>query len=71
MTEQQNLGKLCPFSTDCPVYQEKLTIDRISPFLIKNVFCNRGYKGWKNCERYKQAESGNPVPQTASPYKIE
>lgn len=69
MTEQQYLGKLCPYAKDCPVYQGGLIIERISTSLIKNVFCNRGYKGWKNCERYKLAEEGSEVPLTATPYK--
>lgn len=69
MTDQQYLGKLCPYSKTCPVYQEHLVIERISPFLIKNVFCNRGYKGWKNCERFKLEETGAEVPPTATPYK--
>jgi hypothetical protein len=66
---EQRLGKRCPYAKECPVYQEKLLIDRISPFLIKNVFCNRGYKGWKNCERFKLADEGSEVPPTATPYK--
>ncbi len=67
--EQQYLGKLCPQSKICPVYNEKLIVDEISPFLIKNVFCNRGYKGWKNCMRFNLAEQGLTIPQTTTPYK--
>ena len=52
MVNQRHLGKLCPFAKECPVYQEELLIDKISPFLIKNVFCNRGEKGWLGCEKH-------------------
>lgn len=69
MNNQQYLGKLCPNTKDCPVYQGELIIDRTSTFLIKNVFCNRGFKGWKNCERFRLADEGNEVPQTSTPYK--
>ena len=70
MLEQQNLGKVCPHSGTCPVYQGELIIERISPFLIKNVFCNRGYKGWNNCERFKLTIAGHEDAATATPYKI-
>ncbi|WP_430972845.1 hypothetical protein [Sunxiuqinia rutila] len=70
MINQRHLGKLCPYSKDCPVYQEELKIERVSSFLIKNVFCNRGYKGWKNCERFKLADEGLAIPTTATPYKV-
>ncbi len=69
MINQRHLGKLCPYAKDCPVYQEELKIEKVSSFLIKNVFCNRGYKGWKNCERFKLAEEGQEIPETATPYK--
>lgn len=69
MINQRHLGKLCPYSSECPVYQEKLIIEGVSSFLLKNVFCNRGQKGWKNCERFKLADAGQEVPATATPYK--
>lgn len=69
MINQRYLGKLCPYSKDCPVYQEEMQIKGISTFLIKNVFCNRGHKGWKNCERFKLYDDGQEVPATATPYK--
>lgn len=69
MISQRHLGKLCPYAKDCPVYQGDLKIKKISSFLIKNVFCNRGYKGWKNCERFKLADEGQEIPATATPYK--
>jgi len=69
MIKQQYLGKLCPYSKTCPVYCETFIVDQVSPFLIKNVFCNRGPKGWNNCERFKIKEQGVEVPPTATPYK--
>lgn len=69
MNELRYLGKRCPYAGECPVYHEELTIEKISPFLIKNVFCNRGMKGWKNCERFNVAETGETIPATATPYK--
>ena len=63
-----NLGKLCKHSADCPVYQNKN--DKITRplFLIRNVFCNRGYKGWSNCKRYLLLEQGQEVEAHITPY---
>lgn len=69
MNNKKHYGNLCQFAKECPVYQGDLIIDKISPFLLKNVFCNRGYKGWSNCERYKQAETGIEVSANATPYE--
>ncbi|MGD9555528.1 MAG: hypothetical protein AB7V25_00750 [Mangrovibacterium sp.] len=69
MLEQQNLGKLCPYSVTCPVYQERLIVERVPPFLIRNVFCNRGQKGWNNCVRYRLIAEDKEAPVTATPYK--
>ncbi|HZL10254.1 MAG TPA: hypothetical protein VFC65_09665 [Prolixibacteraceae bacterium] len=68
MSEQRDYGKICQFNKTCPVYQGNLVIEEISNTLIKNVFCNRGFKGWKNCERYKLAEEGGEIPENATPY---
>lgn len=64
----QYLGKRCPHATTCPVFQGKLAIKRVPLMLIKNVFCNRGIKGWKNCKRFQLAEAGDEIPLTATPY---
>ncbi|WP_340112335.1 hypothetical protein [Maribellus mangrovi] len=46
-----NLGNRCQFAAECPIFQgEEET--KIELSLFRNVFCNRGYKGWKNCDRY-------------------
>jgi len=44
---------LCQYIKICPVYQGQEEIS-VTPLVIyKNVFCNRGLKGWNNCERFK------------------
>ena len=70
MNDKKNYNSLCQFAKECPVYDGTLVIERISPFLLKNVFCNRGFKGWKNCERYKLAETGLEVPENSTPYQM-
>jgi len=71
MRDQKYFGYLCQHANNCPVYQETLIVERISLPLLKNVFCNRGYNGWKNCERFRIAEAGVKIPETASPYNVE
>lgn len=70
MNDKKNYNSLCQFAKECPVFQGDLIIERISPFLLKNVFCNRGFKGWRNCERYKLAEMGVEIPAQATPYEL-
>lgn len=68
MRELPNVGRLCPFAKECPVYHGHIQIKNISLHLIKNVFCNRGEKGWTNCNRYRIAITGENIPATATPY---
>lgn len=68
MIEQQYLGKLCPFAKDCPVYLGELLVEKVSTMLVRNVFCNRGLMGWKNCKRYLIAKAGLEIPENATPY---
>ena len=69
MRDQKYFGYLCQHSKSCPVYQETLIVEEISLSLLKNVFCKRGYNGWKNCERFKLTETGVEAPESATPYK--
>lgn len=63
-----NTGQRCPFAQQCPVYSGEVQIENTSLYLIKNVFCNRGKKGWYNCNRYQIVISGDEVPEAATPY---
>lgn len=48
-----NLGSRCHFANQCTLFKgEEKT--KIELSIFRNVFCNRGPKGWKNCERYKE-----------------
>lgn len=68
MIEQRYLGKLCPFAMSCTIYQGDIILERISTTLLRNVFCNRGHMGWKNCSRYKLAIEGEEIPEAETPY---
>ncbi|HKJ79444.1 MAG TPA: hypothetical protein VKA10_07910 [Prolixibacteraceae bacterium] len=62
------LGKLCKYSKECSVYGGKNTEIEKPLFIIKNVFCNRGQKGWSNCKRFILYEQGQTVNDNITPY---
>lgn len=63
-----NSGKLCKYADTCPVYNNKSETISTPLHILRNVFCNRGSRGWENCVRYQLEESDKEVPATASPY---
>lgn len=64
------IERICKYARECPVYQDQLAIDGKPLFLIRNVFCNRGSKGWNNCIRYRTLESGKQANKETTPYKL-
>lgn len=48
-----NLGSRCHFANECSLFQGKEKT-KIPLSIFRNVFCNRGMKGWKNCDKYNQ-----------------
>jgi len=48
---------ICPYIKECPIFQGKVATNGIPLTLYKNVFCNRGAKGWNNCEQYLEYKS--------------
>lgn len=49
----------CQYIKTCPVYQGKDETKSSSLIIYRNVFCNRGLKGWNNCKQfidYKEQE---------------
>jgi hypothetical protein len=63
-----NLGMRCKYADECPVFSGKTPIDNMPLHLVRNVFCNRGSKGWVNCSRYRMMEKNVPVAETVTPY---
>ncbi len=62
-----HLGKLCKYAGECSVYQNENNEVKKPIFLVRNVFCNRGAKGWTNCKRFQLYETGQPVPDDLTP----
>lgn len=63
-----NLGKLCKYAQQCNVYNNDNSRLEKPVFLIRNVFCNRGPRGWNNCLRFAAYEQANEVSETMTPY---
>lgn len=51
MTENKT-GNRCIYANNCPIYSGDNFPGGMPPYLYKNVFCNRGIRGWKNCDTY-------------------
>jgi hypothetical protein len=62
-----HLGKLCKYAGECTVYQNENNEVKKPIFLVRNVFCNRGAKGWNNCMRYQAYEEGKQVDDNMTP----
>ena len=62
-----HLGKLCKYAGECTVYQDENNEIKKPIFLVRNVFCNRGKKGWYNCKRFLAYEDGQTVPDSMTP----
>ena len=64
------IERVCKYASECPVYQDQITNLGKPVFLVRNVFCNRGSKGWSNCVRLRTLEAGQPVNEETTPYKL-
>ncbi|MCD4697236.1 MAG: hypothetical protein K8S16_13445 [Bacteroidales bacterium] len=57
----------CKYADQCLIYK-KATKDIDKPdFLVLNVFCKRGFKGWNACKRFKIYELGTDPPKDLLP----
>lgn len=52
-----NMGYRCKYANECPVYLAKSYNGDIPHYLFKNIYCNRGKKGWINCDTYNAYEN--------------
>lgn len=61
------LERLCQYASDCPVYNDNNTRINKPVFIVRNVFCNRGTKGWGNCKRYVLLKKDETVDENVIP----
>jgi len=55
---KMNLGTRCKYAVNCEIFKGKVTVSDVPLPIFRNVFCNRGNKGWNNCSKYMEL-SGN------------
>jgi hypothetical protein len=56
MTVDKNLGRKCKYYRICSLYKGEGLPDDIQKTVWRNVFCNRGMKGWSNCKQFTDFE---------------
>jgi hypothetical protein len=59
MSFDRALGKRCPYAGDCAQYKGTGLPENMNLVLFRNVFCNRGIKGWSNCDKFQLYENEN------------
>lgn len=55
-----HLENRCRFANECPIFCGELKVSQTPLTIHRNVFCNRGMKGWKNCERFNELDNKYP-----------
>jgi hypothetical protein len=45
-------NNICQFADKCPIFQGLEKPQNATLLVHRNVFCNRGQRGWKNCDRF-------------------
>lgn len=59
MAFDRTLGRRCRYADDCALYKGSGLPEHMTLILWRNVFCNRGIKGWSNCDKFKFFEEKN------------
>jgi len=50
------MAKNCQYAEKCIIFEKGIPESDQPKYLIHNIFCTRGYKGWEACKRYKMYE---------------
>jgi hypothetical protein len=61
-----NLGYRCRFADECPIFLGREAYRDKPLHIVRNVFCNRGMKGWQNCERFNKLTGKNQHDEDSS-----
>lgn len=50
------MANICKYAEKCIIFKNGIQDSDQPKYLIHNVFCKRGFKGWEACKRYKMYE---------------
>lgn len=53
----------CKYVKTCSVYLGEEKVNETPLDVYKNVFCNRGFKGWNNCKHFIKYDSEEQVKE--------
>ena len=59
MPYDRTLRKRCRYADDCDLFKGNGIPQHMTLSLWRNVFCNRGIKGWSNCDTFQLYEKEN------------
>ena len=60
-------NRKCKYAGVCPVFNGKLNEKDKPTFMYRNIFCERGNKGWNACKRYQVAQYNIDLPENLFP----
>ncbi len=61
-----NLGKRCPFSDQCPVFNGLSPMNQ-PLFLVRNIYCNNGARWWGKCDVFQIFDKGGNISVNVLP----
>jgi hypothetical protein len=47
------MAEICKYAEKCIVFKKGIPESDQPKYLIHNVFCKRGFKGWEACKRFE------------------
>ena len=60
-------NRKCKYSATCPIFIGTLKEEDKPTFMYKNIFCNRGVRGWNACKRFQVYEVNVDPPKDLLP----
>jgi hypothetical protein len=60
------MGKRCKFADQCHVYQGLVPLKQ-PLFIVKNIYCNNGFRWWQKCEIYQKLSHGEDISEDIIP----
>ncbi|MBN1925838.1 MAG: hypothetical protein JW798_08380 [Prolixibacteraceae bacterium] len=63
---ERNMGKRCSYSDQCHIFNGLVALKQ-PLFLVKNIYCNNGFRWWSKCNVYQNFSNGNAVTEKMLP----
>lgn len=63
---EKRMGRLCKHAGQCHVYKGKVKLKQ-PLFLVKNIYCNNGFRWWQKCAVFEMFNNGSTVDESMLP----